>query len=114
MTNKNQTENPPKKETDIDGNTEGYPLYPPSEDIYKNSHQETEIDPDEYTKEEMPNIRPGTPDGKGHSGDRSGNELDIPGSELDDELEDIGSEDEENNYYSIGGDNHDDLEDDNG
>lgn len=37
-------------------------------------------------------------------------ELDVPGSELDDEEELIGSEDEENNYYSIGGDNHNDLE----
>jgi hypothetical protein len=29
-------------------------------------------------------------------------ELDIPGAELDDDSEDIGSEDEENNYYSLG------------
>ncbi|MBK6484983.1 MAG: hypothetical protein IPG01_18060 [Chitinophagaceae bacterium] len=42
--------------------------------------------------------------------DMSGDELDIPGSELDDEAEMIGSEDEENNAYSIGGDRHDDLE----
>jgi hypothetical protein len=35
-------------------------------------------------------------------------------SELDDKQEEIGSEDEENNYYSIGGDNHNDLEEDNG
>ncbi len=40
------------------------------------------------------------------------NDLDIPGSELDDDQEDIGSEDEENNYYSIGGDNHNELEED--
>lgn len=37
-------------------------------------------------------------------------ELDVPGAELDDQQEDIGSEDEENNYYSLGGDNHLDLE----
>lgn len=42
--------------------------------------------------------------------DMSGDELDIPGSELDDEAEMIGSEDEENNAYSIGGDRHTDLE----
>ena len=36
--------------------------------------------------------------------------LDVPGAELDDEDELIGEEDEENNYYSLGGDNHDDLE----
>ena len=40
-------------------------------------------------------------------------DLDIPGAELDDDLEIIGSEDEENNYYSLGGDNHNDLEEDN-
>ena len=33
-----------------------------------------------------------------------------PVQSLDDENEKIGAEDEENNYYSIGGDNHNDLE----
>lgn len=37
-------------------------------------------------------------------------DLDIPGVELDDNQENIGSEDEENNYYSLGGDNHENLE----
>ncbi len=32
--------------------------------------------------------------------------FDVPGTELDDEQEEIGSEDEENNTYSLGGDNH--------
>ena len=41
---------------------------------------------------------------------QSEKDLDIPGSELDDQQEDIGSEDEENNYYSLGGDDHIDLE----
>jgi hypothetical protein len=31
---------------------------------------------------------------------------------LDDENENIGSEDEENNYYSLGGDDHEDLDED--
>lgn len=35
--------------------------------------------------------------------DHSGDDLDVPGSELDDDQEDIGGEDEENNYYSLGG-----------
>lgn len=39
-------------------------------------------------------------------------DLDVPGSEDDDANEDIGEEDEENNYYSLGGDAHDDLEED--
>jgi hypothetical protein len=34
----------------------------------------------------------------------SGNNLDVPGSEDDDDMEDIGEEDEENNYYGVGGD----------
>lgn len=42
--------------------------------------------------------------------DFSAQDLDIPGSELDDDKEEIGSEDEENNSYSLGGDNHEDLE----
>jgi hypothetical protein len=39
-------------------------------------------------------------------------DLDIPGSELDDENESIGEEDEENNYYSLGGDRHEAQEED--
>lgn len=38
--------------------------------------------------------------------------LDIPGVEDDDEMEDIGSEDEENNYWSLS-DNEDDHEEEN-
>ncbi len=38
--------------------------------------------------------------------------LDVPGSELDDKNEKIGEEDEENNYYSLGGDNHEAQEED--
>ena len=37
-------------------------------------------------------------------------ELDVPGSELDDNAEGIGEEDEENNYYSLGGDRHESQE----
>lgn len=40
--------------------------------------------------------------------DMAGSDLDVPGSELDDEKEAIGSEDEENNSYSLGGDSHED------
>ena len=35
-------------------------------------------------------------------------DLDIPGAEEDDANEEIGEEDEENNYYSVGGDAHED------
>jgi hypothetical protein len=44
--------------------------------------------------------------------DFSGNDLDVPGVEDDDQQESVGSEDEENNSYSIGGDDHNDLEED--
>ncbi len=37
-----------------------------------------------------------------------GSDLDVPGAELDDANENIGNEDEENNYYSLGGDDHND------
>lgn len=39
-------------------------------------------------------------------------DLDVPGSELDDEDEVRGEEDEENNYYSLGGDRHEAQEED--
>jgi hypothetical protein len=39
-------------------------------------------------------------------------DLDVPGSELDDASEEIGEEDEENNYYSLGGDRHEAQEED--
>ena len=44
----------------------------------------------------------------------TGDDLDVPGSEDDDANEDIGEEDEENNYYSLGGDAHENLEEDKG
>lgn len=44
--------------------------------------------------------------------DRTGDDLDVPGSEEDDADEDMGEEDEENNYYSLGGDRKDNIEDD--
>ena len=42
----------------------------------------------------------------------TGDDLDVPGSEDDDADEDMGEEDEENNYYSLGGDRKDNIEDD--
>jgi hypothetical protein len=38
-----------------------------------------------------------------------GDDLDVPGSEDDDANESIGEEDEENNYYSLGGDDKENL-----
>jgi hypothetical protein len=42
--------------------------------------------------------------------DFAGEDLDVPGSELDDDSESIGTEDEENNNYSLGSDKHEDLD----
>lgn len=42
----------------------------------------------------------------------TGDDLDVPGAEDDDANEEIGEEDEENNYYSLGGDAHENLEED--
>ena len=44
----------------------------------------------------------------------TGDDLDVPGAEDDDANEEIGEEDEENNYYSLGGDAHENLEEDKG
>lgn len=52
----------------------------------------------------------GDPLNEGSFGEEtSGADLDVPGAELDDENEDIGAEDEENNTYSRGGVNNDNM-----
>ncbi|SRX55451.1 hypothetical protein [Aequorivita sp. CIP111184] len=102
-----------KKDTESK-NYEGYPTYPPSEDIYNKEKEETELNPEDPSKTKTPNEAEGTPNEKGFKDDKSGDDLDIPGSELDDQQESVGSEDEENNYYSLGGDNHNDLDEDKG
>lgn len=91
-------------------------LYPPSEDIYNQLHKEADIDPEDISKMKVPveinNVR--ELNEKDFEEDVSGGDLDVPGSELDDEQEDIGNEDEENNNYSIGGDNHNNLDENTG
>lgn len=89
----------------------GYPHYPASEDIYSREHKDRHTGPEDADPGRSKNI-PKPETGNNSSRDILGNDLDVPGSELDDENEKIGSEDEENNYYSIGGDNHDNLEED--
>ncbi len=87
-------------------------LDPGSEDIYNNSTQEADIDPANTDALKTPNEENEieSVDENRFKLDETGNGLDIPGAELDNEEEAVGSEDEENNYYSIGGDNHTDLE----
>lgn len=86
----------------------GYPLYPANEDIFSKGMEENNVDPDDPSKTKAPNEKAGKKNQKDFSEDVSGDDLDVPGSELDDEQERIGSEDEENNYYSLGGDGHKD------
>ena len=78
--------------------------YPAKEDIYNKSKEEQNIYPENISTTKDSNNK------KNISSDVSGNDLDVPGSELDDADEKIGSEDEENNYYSIGGDDHSNLD----
>lgn len=89
--------------------------YPISEDIYAKLTESKDIDPEDVLKKK-PFIKKSESkwNEKNFREDVSGSDLDVPGSELDDAMENTGSEDEENNGYSLGGDAHNDLEEDNG
>jgi hypothetical protein len=88
-----------------------YPLYTPSEDIYSQGKKEMDLNPEDISKKKVDNAnQDSTWNEKDFNSDKSGADLDVPGSELDDKQEKIGNEDEENNYYSLGGDNHNNLE----
>jgi hypothetical protein len=86
----------------------GYPSYPPEEDITKQGKEE-DLDVEKITRSPRSHA-PGKP--KNSPPERE-DDLDVPGTELDDENERIGEEDEENNFYSLGGERHEDLEEDN-
>ncbi|WP_417429499.1 hypothetical protein [Halpernia sp.] len=75
--------------------------YPKSEDIF-NQETHTSIDPN-GTLEENEDLN-----------DNMEENLDVPGSELDNAQEEVGSEDEENNYYSTSdnNDNHEEINED--
>ena len=115
MKEKEGTSNQPEQLVDskMKNNLPGYPVYPDSEDIYRNYQEEKELNPEDISKVKNPNDDYWSNNEKDFKNDVSGSDLDVPGSELDDEQENIGSEDEENNYYSIGGDDHEDLDEDN-
>lgn len=81
----------------------GYPDYPKNEDIYNRLEEEGDIEPDDLTKKKSdPELE--NPDAT------DGSDLDVPGAELDDEQENIGNEDEENNFYSLASDEQNDTE----
>lgn len=87
--------------------------YPPSDDIFNKLTEEQDINPEDISKKKF-RIKPRNNkwNEKDFEEDVSGSDLDIPGAELDDAMEQIGSEDEENNGYSLGGDAHNDLDED--
>jgi hypothetical protein len=118
MKNKNKSTDPSAQQSDKKEKNDlpGYPLYPAGEDIYKKSQEEGSINPEDIlkTKALNENEHAGKNNEKDFAEDQSGNDLDVPGSELDDEQENSGNEDEENNYYSLGGDGHSDLDEDKG
>jgi hypothetical protein len=113
---KNLKTNPPGQAPDkhIKDNLPEYPMYPDSEDIYNKFKKEINMDPEDISKVKKSyksdNTRANIE--KESNDDSSGRNLDIPGSELDDEQENVGNEDEENNYYSLGGDDHNNLDED--
>jgi hypothetical protein len=86
------------------------PIYPDNEDIYRKEKKAKDINPDDNSEVSGEIIKDTERNEKGFEDDVSGGDLDIPGAELDDPDEAIGEEDEENNYYSLGGDDHNDLE----
>jgi len=90
-----------------------YPAYPSDEDIYNNFNKEEDMDPEQPSKLKIPVVKSDMSIQHELWQDMSGEELDVPGSELDDEQEINGNEDEENNFYSIGGENHHDLDEGN-
>jgi len=106
---------PPVDDNQIDP-LRGYPIYPAGEDVYSKFKEEQDIDPSDISMIKVLNVdeKAGSNLVKVVKENISGNDLDVPGSELDDKMEDIGSEDEENNYYSIGGDDHENLDEDKG
>ena len=79
--------------------------YPAKEDIFENE-EHIPIDGDGNPVEESELVAELTSDDPAA-------DLDIPGAELDDDQQELGSEDEENNYWSLGGDNHDETQQDN-
>ena len=91
----------------------GYSVYLPEEDIFNNAEEET-LNSEGLDENKTSGEKPGKWNEKDFNEDASGSDLDVPGSELDDDQEKIGSEDEENNYYSIGGDDHENLDEDKG
>lgn len=102
--------NPSPSPDDFNNSLPASLQYRPEEDIYNRGMREQNINTDDNSLITGSNEKEGALNEKDFEEDMSGSDLDIPGAELDDSNEEIGEEDEENNYYSLGGDNHENLE----
>ena len=104
-----EAENDPKiTPPETDNPLPGYPPYPQSEDIYIHDKKiQDDVNIDDQSKINEPAEVNDEWDDVLDDNVLAIDDLDVPGSELDDDNEEIGEEDEENNYYSLGGDNHD-------
>jgi aspartyl-tRNA synthetase len=74
--------------------------YPASEDIYANDKPIINSDIEKIATNDQLNTAKNLKSKTITNNEKLGSDLDVPGSELDDVQENIGSEDEENNYYS--------------
>lgn len=74
--------------------------YPTKEDIYSKEDPLTNSDVEKIATNDQLNTASNLKTKSTSNSEKLGNDLDVPGSELDDQQENIGSEDEENNYYS--------------
>jgi len=112
MKEKSGTGKTPKDKADKkDQDLPGYPIYPANEDIF-NKDEETDLDPENTTKSKKsdPKAKESkTKDLDLDDEDMVGDDLDMPDM---DEEDDIALEDEENGYFSLGGDDHNDLDED--
>jgi len=96
-----------------DEDSSTYPLYPESDDIYHKEKKDGKWSIDNKVKLIEPSSKNADWHDMEFNPDSRKGLLDVPGAELDDDDEKIGAEDEENNYYSIGADNHNNLDEDN-
>ena len=112
---KKESQSQPKNQKGKDEKFPGYPHYSQQEDIYANEKEEADLDPEDPAKIKAPNEDPeAILNERDFEEAVTGEDLDIPGNEQDEENMGSGIEDEENNYYSLGGDNHENLEEDQG
>jgi hypothetical protein len=93
----------------------GYPLYAASEDIFVKYKEEKDLNPEDPSRSKEANEPDKESKDVDHEfrNDVTGGDLDITGPESASADDIAGREDEENNLYSLGGDDHNDLDETN-